>query len=262
MSTEHLTVDGIRLECRWIGAPQPGQPVLVMLHEGLGCVALWRDVPDALAEAAGLPVFVYSRQGYGGSDPIALPRPVTFMHHEGKVTLTRVLEEAGIDKAILVGHSDGGSISLIHAGGTPAERILGVVTIAAHVFNEAITVRSIEDARRAYQTTDLRDKLARYHGDNVDGAFWGWNDVWLDSEFLHWNLEEFLPGITRPLLVIQGDEDQYGTEAQVHAIADQVSGPVDVWMVPGCGHSPHLEAKDDVVARVAAFAADLTAYAD
>lgn len=260
-STEFLIVDGVRLECRWVRAGGGGRPVLVFLHEGLGCVSLWRDVPDRIAEASGCDAFVWSRAGYGRSDPCALPRPVRFMHDEGLHTLPRVLESAGIDRAILIGHSDGGSIALIHCGGTPAERIVGLVTLAAHVFNEDLCVRSIEDAREAYATTDLRDRLARHHGDNVDCAFRGWNDVWLHPDFRHWNLEEFLPGITVPALIIQGADDQYGTPSQVAAIARQIGGPAATWMVPGCGHSPHLDAREAVRDRIAGFVRELAGAA-
>jgi len=262
LTPEFLTVDGVCLECRWIRVGGEDRPVLVFLHEGLGCVALWRDVPDRIARATGCDAFVWSRAGYGRSDACALPRPVRFMHEEGLNTLERVLDAAGIGRAILIGHSDGGSISLIHCGGTPAQRIVGLVTLAAHVFNEDLCVRSIEEVREAYATSDLRERLARHHGDNVDCAFRGWNDVWLHPDFRHWNLEEFLPGITVPALVIQGADDKYGTPAQAEAIARQIGGPVEKWMVPGCGHSPHIDAGDVVAERIAEFVRGLTDSAE
>lgn len=256
MTLNHLVVDGTKLETAWF-EPESSSAAeaadLVMLHEGLGCVALWRDVPQALANRTGRRVFVYSRQGYGNSDPCALPRPVDFMHTEGLQTLPAVLTAAGIERSILVGHSDGGSIALINAGGVKDPRIEAVVTLAAHVFNEQICVDSIRAAKQAYDEGDLRDRLVKYHGDNVDCAFRGWNDVWLNPDFWHWNIEEFLSGITVPLLVLQGDADEYGTKAQLDTIAGGVSGPIDAWIVPDAKHSPHLQATDAVLDRIAAF---------
>lgn len=255
--TEFLSIDGITIESKWF-LPEPnGKPAqatdLVLLHEGLGCVELWRDVPQSLATLTNRRVFVYSRQGYGQSDPCDLPRPIDFMHREGLNVLPRVLDAAEIERCALIGHSDGGSIALINAGGTKDPRVQSSVTIAAHVFIEQISVDSIEAARIAYDTGDLREKLARYHGENVDCAFRGWNEVWLDQDFIDWNLEEFLPGVEIPLLVIQGESDEYGTQAQVDAIADGCAGPLETWIVPGARHSPHLDARDDVLRRIAEF---------
>lgn len=248
-----LIVDDVALDCAWHGPAYPNGADLVLLHEGLGCVELWRDVPEALADMTGRRVFVYSRQGYGASDPCAVPRPVDFMHTEGLEVLPDVLVAAGIDRCVLVGHSDGGSIALINAGGVKDPRVEGVVTIAAHVFNEEICVASIREAKAAFETTDLREKLRRYHGNNVDCAFWGWNDVWLDPDFWQWNIEEFLSGIHVPVLAMQGTDDEYGTEAQVDAIVNGVSGPAEKKMIVGAKHSPHLQAKDDTLAAIAAF---------
>ncbi|GAB6906582.1 putative Predicted hydrolase or acyltransferase alpha/beta hydrolase fold protein [Desulfosarcina cetonica] len=255
----HLTDGGGRLEAAWVGPPPEESPTLVLLHEGLGCVDLWRDVPQRMAAATGYGVLVYSRLGYGRSDPCALPRPIRFMHDEGLIVLPLVLRAAGIREHILVGHSDGGSIALIHAGRVPGPGLKGVVTLAAHVFCEDLTCRSIEDARQRYLEGDLKSRLAVYHGDNTDCAFWGWNDVWLHPEFKRWNIEEFLPTITVPVLAIQGEADPYGTTAQVDAIRRQTGGPVTVAMVPDCGHAPHLEKKALVTAAVADFVATLHA---
>ena len=254
---ETLRVGDVDLEVAWFGPAEPAGLDLVMLHEGLGCVALWRDVPERLAETTGSRVFVYSRQGYGASSPCALPRPVTFMHTEGLEVLPRVLDAAGIGDCVLIGHSDGGSIALINAGGVKDPRVRGVATLAAHVFNEEICVASIREAKVAYETTDLRDKLARYHGANVDCAFRGWNDVWLDPDFWHWNIEEFLPGIAVPVLAMQGTDDEYGTEAQVDAIVAKVAGPATKHMIAGAKHSPHLQAKDETLAALADFVKSL-----
>jgi pimeloyl-ACP methyl ester carboxylesterase len=248
----YLDLPAMRLEFRRIPALRPGV-TLVLLHEGLGCVALWGDFPDRLAAATGLGVFAYSREGYGRSSPVALPRPVAYMHREGLDVLPLVLAEAGIARAILVGHSDGGSIALIHAGSGAADRIVGVATLAAHVFNEDLSVASIRAAGEAWRTTDLRERLKRHHGDNVDGAFVGWNEVWLDPEFRHWNIEEYLPRIRVPVLAIQGADDQYGTEAQVDAIVRQAGAGGEKLMLPDCRHSPHRERPEETLAALKCF---------
>ena len=237
----NIAVDGNRMEVAWHGPGPDRAPTLVFLHEGLGCVALWNDFPARLSRATGCGALVVSRTGYGRSDPCPLPRPIRFMHDEGLHVLPKLIDAAGIRRCILVGHSDGGSIALIHAGGTQAARICGIITEAAHVFCEELTVKSIEAAREAYLHTDLRKRLKKYHGDNVDCAFWGWNDVWLDPDFMKWNIEEYLPGIKVPVLAIQGKEDQYGTPAQVRAIAEKTGSEVTVKMLPNCRHSPHKE---------------------
>jgi len=256
MATEpgFLNVDGVKLECLHldIGA-DADTPKLVFLHEGLGCVALWRDFPENICKAAGLNGFIYSRQGYGASDPIKLPRPIDFMHHEALNVVSPVLDMAGINNAILVGHSDGGSISLIHAGSIKDPRVKAIATIAAHVLNEDLTIKSIEEAKVAFETTNLRDRLSKYHGDNVDCAFWGWNGVWLNPDFKNWNLEEFLPSIEVPTLVIQGLEDQYGTDAQINAIEAGLSCPTETAMIAGAQHSPHLEQQDATIKAITSF---------
>jgi len=250
---ESLAVGGKRLEVAWHG-PSPGEaPTLVFLHEGLGCVALWRDFPAILAEATGCGALVYSRLGYGRSDPCDLPRPVRYMHDEGLTVLPELIEAAGIRECILVGHSDGGSIALIYAGGTPAAPLRGVVCEAAHVVCEDITARSIQQAGVAYREGDLRAKLAKYHGENVDGAFWGWHDAWLHPDFREWDLTEYLPDIGVPMLVLQGEDDPYGTSAQVEAIERGAGGEIEVLMLPDCGHCPHLEQREATLRAMAAF---------
>jgi pimeloyl-ACP methyl ester carboxylesterase len=231
----------------WVGPARHGGTELVFLHEGLGSIAQWRDVPQLIAEATGLAAFVYSRRGYGASDPVTLPRPLTYMHDEA-AALASLLAEEGIAAPILVGHSDGASIAIIAAGsGVPVEAL---VLIAPHVFVEDVSVASIAKAREAFETGGLRAKLAPYHHD-VDGAFWGWNRAWLDPDFRAWNLEAFLPRITAPVLVVQGEDDEYGTVAQVEAIRRQLAGPCEVLLVPGAGHAPHRT--EGVPARIAAF---------
>ena len=235
-----LEAGGVRLESRWSGPPPESAPTLVFLHEGLGSLSQWRDFPDRLAEATGCGALIYSRAGYGKSDPIALPRPIRFMHDEATV-LAGVLETAGIREAILVGHSDGASISLIYAGSDPGVDLQGLVLEAPHVFAEPSGLESIARIREAYATTDLPERLARHHGANTEIAFRGWNDVWLHPEFRAWNIEEFLASIRVPILILQGEDDEYGTWKQVEAIERQSGGPVRSVAIPECGHSPHKE---------------------
>ena len=248
-----IDIDLVTLEVKWIGLAETQKPVLVFLHEGLGCVALWRDFPDKLCNILGMKGFVFSRQGYGASDPISVPRPLSFMQHEGLEVLPKVLDAAGINQTILIGHSDGGSIALINAGGVQDTRVKSVITLAAHVFNEDITVKSIEEAKTAYETTDLRERLVKYHGSNVDCAFWGWNRVWLDPGFKDWNIEEYLEHISVPVLVLQGENDQYGTKAQVEAIRRGIGLQANTHLIPDCRHSPHLELPDITTKLIADF---------
>lgn len=239
-----------RLETRWI----PGDaaiPTLVLLHEGLGSVSLWRDFPDRLAAATGAPVLVYSRLGYGRSDPAPRPFDLDFMHREALEELPAVLDHFGIDAPILVGHSDGASIALIHAGkaGRP---VTALMLEAPHVFVEEETLAGIRATDQVWTTTDLRDRLGRHHADPAH-TFALWRDIWLDPRFPAWNIEDVLPGITAPTLLIQGEEDEYGTPAQVKAVAAQVPGLVELLMLPNCKHSPHRDQPQAVLAAMADF---------
>lgn len=250
---DYLEVDGVRLEYRWLGPPPEAAPTLVFLHEGLGCVALWKDFPDRVAEATGWGVLVYSRAGYGGSDPVHVPRPLSYLHSEGLEVLPRVLDAAGVRRAILVGHSDGASIALINAGGVRDPRVSGAVIMAPHVFNEQRAVDSIRKTQAAYESGTLREGLARYHGDNVDVAFWGWCRAWLDPEFWHWKLEQYLAPIAIPLLLIQGKDDEYGSAAQIEAIERQVTGSVETLWLPRCGHVPHRDQPEATLRAIRSF---------
>lgn len=246
-----MLVDGVSIEVgRW-GAEEG--PTLVLLHEGLGSVALWRDFPERLAAATGCGVFAYSRPGYGHSDPVALPRPLTYMHDEAR-HLPAVLDAAGIRQAILVGHSDGGSIAAIAAGSHYDRRVRGLVLIAPHFFVEDEAVRAIEGIRESYRSGTLRRSLAKYHRD-VDVAFWGWNGAWLDPAFRAWRIDEYLPYIRLPILLLQGEDDSYGTIAQLRVVEELAYGPVETVLVAGAKHSPHLDAPSEVVAAIARFAA-------
>jgi pimeloyl-ACP methyl ester carboxylesterase len=248
-----VRVGGHQLEYKWIGRGPDEAPTIVFLHEGLGCVEMWRDFPEQVVEATGCGALVYSRAGYGKSDPISLPRPVKFMHDEAIVVLPQILKEFRIDKAILFGHSDGGSISLILAGSGIAKNILGLVLEAPHVFVEPIGIESIMQAKENYEHGSLRASLQKYHGDNVESAFRGWNDVWLNPEFRSWNIESYLPGIKVPALVIQGEQDQYGSLRQVKAVQDSSGGRVETLVLSECGHSPHRDQPKAVLERVTKF---------
>lgn len=281
-----LNIVDKQLEYIWQGPGPAEAPTLVFLHEGLGCVAMWRDFPERLAAATGYGALVYSRAGYGNSDPCELPRSVRFMHDEALVTLPQVLEAFQIREAILVGHSDGGSIALIHAGGDVNHKdtkdtktadgrskdsdgtkpnsfsrktlIRGLILVAPHVFVEEIGLESIRRIAEDYRATiDLKQRLARYHGENVDATFWGWNDVWLNPEFRTWNIEEYLPHIHVPVLLIQGEDDQYGTLAQVKAIEAECRVQMRTVTLAECGHSPHLDQPARVLMAMREFVREL-----
>lgn len=252
---DFLTIGGVRLEYRWIG-PRPDEaPTIVFLHEGLGSVSTWRDFPMQMAEATGCGALVYSRAGYGRSDPVELPRPVDFMHREAEV-LDEVLRVANVRRAVLLGHSDGASIALIHAGSHPSGIVAGLVLEAPHVFVEDVSVESIARIGDVYRSTDLRERLARHH-QHVDVAFGGWNGVWLDPDFRAWNIEHLLPSVRVPALVIQGEADEYGTWAQVQSIQHLSGGPVDVLRIADCGHAPHVQQPDRVMDAAARFIGNL-----
>ena len=233
---------------------QAGMPEPVFLHEGLGSVSHWRDFPSRVAAATGCPVTVYSRYGSGQSDVLTEPRTVRYMHNEALKTLPALLQQLKIESPILIGHSDGGSIAIIYAG--TYKHVRGLVLLAPHVFVEDLSVQSIAKAKTAFETTKLPEMLARHHRD-AHRTFWGWNNIWLDPAFRNWNIEEFLPRITCPTLVIQGLDDQYGTMAQVEAITKQSGGPVEVLALPNCSHSPQRDQSDKVLERITAFFAQM-----
>jgi pimeloyl-ACP methyl ester carboxylesterase len=247
-----VVVDGKRLETLWINSEQADHPTIVMLHEGLGSIALWKHFPQRLAARTACRVLVYSRYGHGSSDKLMGKRPVEFMHHEGEVVLPELLDKLGIVRPILLGHSDGGSISLIFAGKYP-DRPRALILESPHVFVEDLSVASITQAKVRYHTTDLPRKLRRHHA-HPEATFWGWNDVWLDPQFRSWNIEEYLPAIRCPILCIQGEEDEYGTIAQVKAIQTRVPG-TEIVMLPNCKHSPHRDQPEPALERMAEFVA-------
>ena len=255
--SQALRADGRMLEAMCLGHPPSESPTIILLHEGLGCVALWRDFPEALSEATGCGVFLYSRAGYGQSDPVALPRPLDYMTREATLVLPGIIDAVGADNVILLGHSDGATIAAIHAGLVSDARVQGLVLMAPHFFTEADGLASIRQARAAYEQGDLRGRLAKYHAD-PDVAFLGWCDAWLDPGFRHWNVAHVLDGIRVPVLAVQGEDDQYGTKAQIDQIAARSAAPIDIEMLPECGHSPHLEKPEETLSCVARFVLGLT----
>lgn len=248
-----LTLGTQRLEYRMVGPKADAAPTLVLLHEGLGCVGLWGDFPEKLQAATGAGVFVYSRAGYGQSSPVTLPRPLTYMHDEAREGLPRLLETIGFKRGLLIGHSDGASIAAIYAGSHQDHRVGGLVLIAPHFFTEDVGIAAIEDARKAYATTDLRQRLARWHAD-PDNAFKGWNGAWLDPGFRQWDITEQLAYIRVPILIVQGEGDQYGTAKQIEAALQECYCPVEVALLPGAKHSPQREAPEATLAAIAEFA--------
>jgi pimeloyl-ACP methyl ester carboxylesterase len=223
---------------------------LVFLHEGLGCIGMWKDFPDALAVATGCPALVYDRFGHGGSSPEVRDRDLGFFESEAREVLPALLSACGVEDAVLIGHSDGGTIALLHAGIAP---VRGVVTEAAHVFVDEVSVAGMAAAKRAWREEGLQERLGRYHGDGTAAMFAAWSKMWSADWFFDWNIETSLPAITCPLLAIQGRDDEYGTEAQVSAIVKGVSGPVDSLIVPDCGHAPHIQAREVVLKRMTDF---------
>jgi pimeloyl-ACP methyl ester carboxylesterase len=249
-----ISVQGRKLEYVRLPSahPKADAPAMVFLHEGLGSVAMWRDFPQRVADATGCEAIVYSRYGYGRSDRLEAPRNTRYMHDEAILALPEFLDKLAVDRSILCGHSDGGSIALIHAGGT-RRPVSGIIVIAPHVMVEEITVQSIAEAKIAWQTTELRQRLGRYH-DHVEETFLGWNDIWLHPDFRTWNIEEYLPHISAPILAIQGEDDEYASMEQIDRIGRQ-SKDVDLVKLADCRHSPHKDQPEAVIAAVAEFVA-------
>jgi pimeloyl-ACP methyl ester carboxylesterase len=249
-----ITVAGRRLTARRIHPAQPGhgRTSLVFLHEGLGSIGQWRDFPERLVERTGLPALLYDRWGYGGSDPLTLPRPRDYLEREAEDSLPAVLDAAGIERPLLIGHSDGGSIALLFAAAYP-EMPLAVITEAAHVFVEEVTLAGIREAEAAFRDKGLLARLARYHGDKTETVFRAWTETWPRADFRDWNMVARLPDITCPLLVMQGADDQYGSALQVETIVADSAGPAEACLVPGCGHAPHLEWPDHVLELMADY---------
>ena len=251
-----LDLGDMQLEYR-LWRPRAGAaPSLVLLHEGLGCVGLWGDFPARLAAATGRTVFAYSRAGYGGSSPVALPRPLDTMQREAEETLPRVLDAIGFRRGALIGHSDGASIAAIHAGARRDPRIRAIALLAPHFIVEGMTIVAIARARDAYAAGDLRAKLARWHAD-VDVAFHGWCDAWLDPKFRDWDIRRYLPAVAAPVQIIQGVADPYGSVRQIAIAQEALAAPPDVALLPGVGHAPHRQASATTVEHISRFVAPL-----
>jgi pimeloyl-ACP methyl ester carboxylesterase len=253
----NLNVGGrdLRIEYLWVGVTDPSAPLVVFLHEGLGSVAMWRDFPARLCDAIGTRGLVYSRPGYGQSTPRKSDEQwgVDFMHQQAQQVLPALLEAVAPNaRPWLFGHSDGGSIALVYAALFP-ERVAGAIVAAPHIVVEEVSVASIAQTRKAYLQSDLRSRLARYH-DDVDSAFWRWNDIWLNPAFRDWTIESLLPQIRCPLLAMQGANDEYGTMAQIDGIAHAVSH-TQLLKIEQCGHSPHRDQPQQVIDAVARFLA-------
>jgi pimeloyl-ACP methyl ester carboxylesterase len=247
-----LTIDSSELEYRMIGPAPADAPTIVMLHEGLGSAALWGDFPEKLQAATGAGVLVYSRAGYGASTPVTLPRPLDYMRIEALEILPELLDRIGFERGLLLGHSDGASIAAIYAGGVADHRVRGVAMIAPHFIVEDVSVVSIAEIKQAYETSGLRTKLARWHRD-VDNAFYGWSEAWLDPGFRGWDISEYLAYIRVPVAILQGADDQYGTVRQIEIAQQECYCPVDVTMIPAVGHSPHREAAEATLGSIAEF---------
>jgi len=254
-----LEIRGLKIEWQeWPGASDELPPI-VLLHEGLGCVALWGQFPEKLALTTGCRVIAYSRPGYGRSDPYPNPRTVRYLHNEAEVILPEVLAKLGIHRPLLVGHSDGGSIALIFASLFP-HIPSGLVVMAPHEFVEEVTLEGLRKARQAWQHTAWRERLGRYHTD-PERVFREWNDTWLDPNFREWNIEDRLSAIRCPVLAIQGVDDPYATLRQIEVIAERVSD-TKLLELQHCGHSPHRDQEATVLAAIAMFAQRVAGVSD
>ncbi|EWC42812.1 alpha/beta fold hydrolase [Stutzerimonas stutzeri] len=245
-----------RLEYQLLRPRHSTGPVLVLLHEGLGSLDLWKDFPAQLADACAAPVLAYSRQGYGRSSPVTLPRPLDYLSQDGPDELERVLDGLALEPVILIGHSDGASIALAYAA-RQDPRIVGVVVLAPHVDVEPASIEGVRRTVKAYARGDLRERLHAYHGDNLDGAFRGWSETWLEPDFASWNLYPALPRIQVPVLAIQGQDDEFATAAQLETIARKVGGPCRTLLLEHCRHFPQNQARARVLELIGEFQATL-----
>lgn len=252
---KNLVVGGHKLAYQWVNddSHNPEKPVIIFLHEGLGCMKLWKDFPLMLCRMTGCRGLMYDRYGYGKSEKIQEPRENDFLYHEASGVLPELLENLGIsERVMLFGHSDGGTIALIFSALYP-EKTVALVAESSHIFLEPVTVRGIEQAVYAYKNNGLREKLLKYHGDNTDSMFYSWANVWTSGETSSWSIELILPEIQAPVLAIQGEDDNYGTTLQTETITSGVGGPGEFLHIPQCGHIPHHEQRDIVLKKTAAF---------
>ncbi len=246
--------DGVSLQLRWGHQPSgKGRPVIVLLHEALGCIDMWKRFPQQLAEATGLDVLIYERRGYGRSTPITLPRPDDYLLEEGEVWLPQLLDRLGLEQVILFGHSDGGSVAQIGASGCP-DQVVALITLAAHIYVDHLTLAGIREATERYQTTDLPQRLARYHGERTDLIFRAWSETWLrPSCHENMDLRPQLVKIQCPALIMQGDRDEYGVPEQVTDACATIGANAEAHFIEDCGHVPHLEKPAEVLAQTTDF---------
>lgn len=254
-----IAVDGVSLEGAWFGEKSPDAPTIVLLHEGLGSVSTWRAFPERLAHATHARVFVYSRAGYGQSAPVRLPRPVDYLRREAIDVLPKLLDAIGFRRGILLGHSDGGSIAAIYAGSTQDHRVRGLVLIEPHFFVEEFNLASIRKIANEYKTTDLRTRLARHHVD-PDATMQGWLDFWLNPEFKSFDMRDELQHIRVPILFIKGENDPYGTVAQIQVAEAECYCPVEATIVPNARHAPHHDQPETTMALITDFINRLWAH--
>ena len=251
-----LELGDLRLEYRMTG-PHPHQaPTLILLHEGLGSAGMWGDFPEKISAATGCGAFAWSRVGYGYSSPAKLPRQLDFMHVEAQQILPRLLDAIGFRQGLLIGHSDGASIAALYAGSVQDHRVRGLVLEAPHFIVEDVTINSIREIRQAFDTTDVRQRFQRWHGD-ADATVRGWTDVWMKNDFKSWDIRDALAYIRVPMLIIQGEHDHYGTERQIEIAKEECYCPIDVLMIPGIQHIPHREAPEVTLKAITEFAARL-----
>ena len=253
-----IALDGALISTSTWGPPPDEAMTFVLLHEGLGSVAMWRDFPERLSASTGLGVLAYSRQGYGNSSPCVLPRPLDYMEREATQVLPKMLDAAGIKRCILLGHSDGGSIAALHQAHVNDPRVRGLILVAPHFFVEDISVESIDIVRTAWRGTDLPQRLSKYHAD-AENAFLGWNQAWLDPDFRDWDITDCLAAIEVPVLALQGTTDDYGTAAQVEIIGKRSNAPSEIHLIEECGHSPFKDQPVQTLDLITSFAARLTA---
>lgn len=255
--SKFLKLGSKKIEIQWHNAEITDRPALVFMHEGLGCVKMWKDFPERISDSTGCPGFVFSRFGYGNSDPCSIPWKINFMHTQALTLLPQILKQAEIKTYILIGHSDGGSIGIIFAGSPNTKGLKGLITLAAHVFCEQCSVDSIQQAKINYEQHDLKKALKKYHGKNTENAFQGWNDVWLNPNFINWNIEKYLKKIKVPMLAIQGKDDQYGTDKQIASIDGQVNN-IESLLLDNCRHSPHHDQPETVLKIMTKFIHQIT----
>lgn len=251
-----LTAGEKSLEYACWGPSPADAPTIVLLHEGLGCTALWRDFPEKLSKATGFGVIAYSRAGYGHSDLADLPRPLDYMTREAVHVLPDVLDHIGFQRGVLVGHSDGATIATIYAGSVSDMRVRGVVAMAPHFFTEEMGLKEIAQAKIAFETGDMRERMAKYHQD-AEHTFRGWNDAWLDPAFKTWDVADAIDHIRIPMLAIQGREDQYGTLAQIEEMESRSYAPVNVEIIDKCRHAPFVDQEDKTLSAIASFCEQL-----